>query len=307
MQYGINIPQLFSTDRFDADMLRRYLAMVEDKGFHSAWVMERVVGTPPALDPLVLLSYAAANSSKIALGSSIIISVLRNPVILAKSLSSIDHLSEGRLIVGLAFGGFTQEPYYPAFGVAAKTAGSRFEEGVHIMKKLWTEERTTFKGRFWQLDDMEVTPKPLQKPHPPIWFGAHSPSAIKRAVRMGDGWTGSSILSTGRFAEELELLKGHLEAEGRDPGTFKMSKRVYMAVDNDKDRAGNHLRDYFGKMYGNPELGLEAGTYGSPGECTESLAELVHMGLDEIILDVVYDEMEQAQRLAEEVVPSLPA
>ena len=185
MQYGINIPQLFSSDRFDADMLRRYLTMVEDKGFHSAWVMERVVGTPPALDPLVLLSYAAANSSKITLGSNIIISVLRNPVILAKSLSSIDHLSDGRLIVGLAFGGFTQEPYYPAFGVAAKTAGSRFEEGVHIVKKLWTEERTTFQGRFWQLNDMEVTPKPLQKPHPPLWFGAHSQSAIKRAVRMG--------------------------------------------------------------------------------------------------------------------------
>ena len=307
MQYGINIPQLFSTDTFDADMLKGYLAMVEEKGFHSAWVMERVVGTPPALDPLVLLTYAAANTSSITLGSNIIIPVLRNPVILAKSLSSIDHLSDGRLIVGLAFGGFTQEPYYPAFGVASKTAGSRFEEGVHIMKKLWTEERTTFQGRFWQLNDMEVTPKPLQKPHPPIWFGAHSPAAIKRAVRMGDGWTGSSILSTSRFAEELELLKGCLDAEGRDPSTFKTSKRVYMAVDNDKDKAGSHLREYFVKMYGNPDLGLEAGTYGSPGECVEDLAELVGMGLDEIILDVVHDEMEQAQRLAEDVVPNLPA
>ena len=93
MQYGINIPQLFSTDTFDADMLRRYLAMIENKGFHSAWVMERVVGTPPALDPLVLLTYAAANTSRITLGSNIIIPVLRNPVILAKSLSSIDPVS----------------------------------------------------------------------------------------------------------------------------------------------------------------------------------------------------------------------
>ena len=307
MQYGINIPQLFSSDRFDADMLRRYLAMVESHNFNSAWVMERVVGTPPALDPLVLLSYAAANTSRITLGSNIIISVLRNPVILAKSFSSIDHLSSGRLIVGLAFGGFTQEPYYPAFGVAAKSAGSRFDEGVQIMKKLWTEEKTTFQGRFWQLDDIEITPKPFQQPHPPIWFGAHSPAALRRAVRMGDGWTGSSILSTGRFAEELDLLKGYLDAEGRDPSTFKLSKRVYMAVDNDKDKAAAHLKDYFGKMYGNPELGLTAGTYGSPGECVENLAELVQMDLDEIILDVVYDEMEQAQRLAEEVVPNLPA
>ncbi len=305
MHFGINTPQLFSSAQFDTERLKGYLSMVESKGYESTWVMERVVGNPPALDPLVLLGYAAANTTTIKLGSSILISVLRNPVILAKSLSSIDHLSLGRLIVGLGFGGFTQSPYYSAFGVASKSAGSRFEEGVQIMKKLWTEEKTTFPGRFWQIDDMEVTPKPFQQPHPPLWFGAHSPTALRRSVRMGDGWTGSSILSTKVFADELELVKKYLDEEGRDPNSFKVSKRVYIAVDKDRDRAAKNLRDYFGRMYGNPDLALEASTYGSAEECIEGLSKLAAMNLDTVILDPVYDEMKQAQHLAEDVIPNL--
>ena len=110
MQFGINIPQVLSSERFDPTMLKDFLARAEAWGFESAWVMERVVGNPPTLDPLVLLSYAAACTTNIKLGSSILMPVMRNPIILAKGLASLDHLSAGRLIVGIGFGGFTQSP-----------------------------------------------------------------------------------------------------------------------------------------------------------------------------------------------------
>ena len=305
MQFGIYIPQRFSTEHYDHAHLKQFLSMAEAKGYDSAWVMERVVGNPPVLEPLALLSYVAACTSKIKLGSAILMPVMRNPVILAKSLSSIDHLSSGRLIVGLAFGGFTQSPYYPAFGVSPKSAGSRFEEGINIMTKVWTEDKTTYHGRYWQLDDMQVTPKPYQKPHPPLWFGAHSPAALKRSVRLGVGWSGSAMVSTKTFSEELGLLNQYLVEEGRDPGTFTISKGVYMAVDRNKEQAEGKLRDHFSQMYGSPELALESSVYGSPEDCLEGLSKLADLNVGLVMTNLIYDEMDQVQRLAEEVFPKL--
>lgn len=305
MRFGISIPQILSSEGFDPTMLKDFLGRAEAWGFQSAWVMERVVGNPPVLDPLVLLSYAAASTSKIKLGSSILMAVMRNPIIMAKSLASIDHLAEGRLIVGIGFGGFTQSPHYPAFGISPKSAGSRFEEGVQIMKKVWTEEKVNFQGRFWQIDNMVVTPKPLQKPHPPIWFGAHSPTAIKRAVRMGDAWMGSSIPSTKKFIEELDLVKRYLDEAGRDPKSFGISKRVYIAVDKDKKRALEKMREWFDKMYGDADMASQTAIMGGPEECLEQLAQLGSLGVDLVMTDLVYDEREQAEVLAQEIIPKL--
>lgn len=173
------------------------------------------------------------------------------------------------------------------------------------MTKVWIEDKTTYEGRFWQLDNMQVTPKPYQKPHPPLWFGAHSLTALRRSVRLGTGWSGSAMVSTKTFSEELELLKQCLAEEGREPGTFTISKGVYMAVDQNKEKAEHTLTEHFAQMYGSPELALESSIYGSPDDCLEGLSQLAALNVDLVMTHLIYDDRDQAQRLAEDVFPKL--
>src|SRR5207244_11578590 len=132
------------------------------------------------LDPLHLLTVAAAYTSRVRLGCAVHLTAIRSPVWLAKSLTTIDHLSQGRLIVGVGLGTPRVDP---AFGVDSKTRVARFVESITLMKALWTEPRVTLNGRFYHLDQAAQEPKPVQKPHPPIWFGASHPHALRRAAR----------------------------------------------------------------------------------------------------------------------------
>ena len=118
------------------------------------------------------------------------------------------------------------------------------------MKALWTEDSVTYEGEFWQLRDISMQPKPVQQPHPPIWFGVHHPNALKRAVRLADGFIGAGGSSTAQFADEVKQLRVLLESAGRDPATFPLAKRVYIAVDDDKARAGQRLAERLGNAYG---------------------------------------------------------
>src|SRR5262249_59382111 len=111
-------------------------------------------------------------------------------------------------------------------------------EGLRLMKALWTEPRVNFDGRFWQLKDAGMEPKPFQKPHPPIWFGASHPDALRRAVRHGNGFFGAGSSTTKQFAEQVPIVRQALREAGRDAGSFRIAKRVYIAVDDDAPRAG---------------------------------------------------------------------
>ena len=228
------------------------------------------------------------------------LTAFRNPFFLAKSLASVDQLSRGRLIFGVGFGGLALANMaggdsYTAFGMSAKGRVSRFEEGLHLLKKLWTEDVVTFDGRFWQINKLSVRLKPVQKPYPPIWFGAHSEGALRRAARLGDGWMGAGYWSTTAFKEEIKLVRQYLEEEGRDPETFALSKRVFVLLDRDKKRASQKVQEWIGRQYGDPARG-EICVFGSEEECVEGLGEVVSQGIDLLMLNPMYDVEEQAER-----------
>src|SRR5206468_2335053 len=125
------------------------------------------------------------------------------------SLASLDQLSQGRLIVGVAIGG----PHVPAavFGVPAERRARRFVEGLQVMKAFWTQPLATVNGEFWNFRDIAMEPKPVQQPHPPLWFGAREPLGLKRAVRHGDGWMGPGSSSSADFVQHVTLLRRLLE------------------------------------------------------------------------------------------------
>ena len=302
---GIAIPQVFPDQPVDMRLVRDYAARAEALGYHSLWVQEQIIGDTSSLEPLALLSYVSAITDKIRLGVAVIIATTRNPVLLAKELGTLDQLSAGRLIVGLALGGNPRQ--YRLYGAPSERRVRHFVDSLETIRALWTQPRADLKTHFWQLDGVPMEPKPVQKPHPPIWFGGRHPDALRRAVRYGDGWMGAGSTSTGQFREHVGIIRQALERSGRDPSTFAISKRVYVALDDDEARAERRLRDWFGQRYGNADLASRVSVWGSASRCLEGLTEIVEDGGKMLMLNPVFDHMEHLEALARDVVPNLVA
>ena len=303
VRLGVAIPQTILSGAFDARAVVRFLARAEAMGFESAWVVEQILGSIRSLEPVTLLTYAAACTERLRLGSAVLLTALRSPVHLAKTLTTLDQLSGGRIDVGVGLGGNPR--IYPAFGLAPARRAARFAEGLRLMKRLWTEERVTFDGEFFKVHNASMEPKPLQKPHPPLWFGGHHPNALRRAVELGDAFIGAGSVSTKVFLDEVKLLRAMLTESGRDPARFPLGKRVYIAVDRDRARAGRRLAEWFGAFYGRPELATEVSVWGEPQECVERLSEIVGAGVGFLMLNPVFDELEQLELFASALAPKL--
>jgi alkanesulfonate monooxygenase SsuD/methylene tetrahydromethanopterin reductase-like flavin-dependent oxidoreductase (luciferase family) len=149
-----------------------------------------------------------------------------------------------------------------------------------------------------------MEPKPRQRPHPPLWFGGHHPNALRRAVEMGDGFMGAGSASTAEFASEVKIVRGLLTDAGRDPAGFRIGKRVYIAVDDDAGRAAGRLAEWFAGFYGRPEMAAEVSVWGDARTCRDRLADVLDAGAGSLLLNPVFDEPEQLERLAE-IVPKL--
>jgi probable F420-dependent oxidoreductase len=299
---GIAIPQDFIDRPVNMPLIRTYVQRAEALPYDSLWVQEQIVGDVPILEPVTLLTYVAALTTRLRLGTSVLLTGLRHPVQLAKSLSSVDQMSQGRLTVGIGIGGHVPERI---FGYTHEHRVRRFIEGLQVMKALWTESKATFSGTFWQFQDVAMEPKPLQKPHPPVWFGARQAPALRRAVQHGNGWMGAGSSSTADFIEQYGLIRHFLDEAKRDPATFAISKRVYLAVDNDRDRAERRLRTWFGGRYKNANMAARVAVWGSRTECLDQLGEVVKAGAQHLLLNPVFDEPDHLELLAQEIVPHL--
>jgi probable F420-dependent oxidoreductase len=304
LQCGVCIPQFVADGAFDAGGLRTYLQRAEALGFESAWTMEQVLGTTPFLSPIETMTYAAACTERIRLGCVVLVTPLHSPVHLAKSLSTLDQLSRGRLEIGVGTGG--RNRMFSAFGVDPTRLVGRFNEGLRLMKALWTEPHVTLDGRFWQLQDASMQPKPFQKPHPPIWFGANHPDALARAARHGDGFFGAGSTTTSRFAEQVLVVRQALATAGHDTAAFRIAKRVYIAVDDDAERARRRVAASLVDIYGDFGRSLEpVAVTGPPEACARGLRDVADAGAELILLNPLFDEADQMERLAAEVRPKL--
>lgn len=303
LSWGISVPQVFFDGPIDMPLIGRWAKRAEALGYESLWTQEAITGGVPILEPVTLLSYLAGITERVRLGTSVIVAPLRNPVQLAKSLASLDHLSAGRLVVGLGLGGNPND--MPPFGISPEKRVRRFTEIIEVMKALWTQPEAHFQGEFWQLDGIKMEPKPVQKPHPPIWLGARHNNALKRAVRHADGWMGAGSSTTESFVAGVGQVKMYLEESGRDPESFAISKRVYVAVDNDEKRAEGRLKEWFGRRYGNADMASQVSIWGSTAKVTEELARVTEAGAETVLLNPAFDDMEHLEALAQEVIPNI--
>ena len=299
MRFALSIPQRVPDGAFDPARLRDYLIRAESLGFHSAWTQEAVLSSAPTLALLELMTFAAACTEQLRLGCAVFVSPLHNPVHLAKSISTLDQLSRGRIEVGIATGGSGR--MFSAFEVDQARLVARFIEGLRLMKACWTEPRITFSGRFWQLDGASQEPKPFQKPYPPLWIGGNHPAAVRRALRYGNGFFGAGSSTTAQFAQQVHVLRAELAEAKQDPSTFPIAKRVYIAIDDNVTRAHERVDAALRQIYGSSGLTAVA-VYGPPSACITGLREVADAGAELIQLRLLFDDAEQMERLAAEVI-----
>jgi alkanesulfonate monooxygenase SsuD/methylene tetrahydromethanopterin reductase-like flavin-dependent oxidoreductase (luciferase family) len=305
VEFAISVPQLFDDGTFDQSALQAYLSRAEELGFSGVWVTEQVIGTAPELDPSVLLALAAAYTSRVRLGCAVYVSTLNSPLHLAKTIATLDQVSGGRVEVGLGTGGGFRT--FEAFGMEREGFVSRFTEGLRYMQAAWTQERIDLDGRFWQAHGLAMEPKPVQKPYPPIWFGGGHPNSLRRAVRLADGFMGAGSTATASYLDQARIVHDEVAKAGRDPGTFRVAKRVYVAVDDDPVRAEVRLTQGLERLYsffGLTGIG-RVGVSGRPADVAEVLQSILDAGTDVVLLHPLYDGAEQMERLAADVLPLL--
>jgi probable F420-dependent oxidoreductase len=229
----------------DPDVQRRAALAAEESGFESVWTGEHValpiqgnpVPTPaetPFLDSVGALMRVAALTSRIRLGTGILVLPHHNPVLLAKALATLDVLSGGRLITG--FGGGYAEAEFGAIGVDFHRRGAITDDSLRAIRALWTQAEPAYDGRFARFAGIRFEPKPVQRPHPPIVVGGHAPAALARAAREGDGWYGfaRTVAQTAPVVVELARLRREL---GRGDASFEISLTTFEPLTRDLVRA----------------------------------------------------------------------
>jgi probable F420-dependent oxidoreductase len=302
MRFAISIPQFYADGEFDPVAFRNYFTAAEQLPYDSAWAHESALSGTPQLSPIETMTYAAACTQRLRLGCAVFVSTVHSPVHLARSMATLDQLSGGRVDVGVGTGGPQRQ--FAAFGMDSDRYIARFTEGLAVMKALWTQQRVSLDGEFWQLTDVAMEPKPVQKPHPPVWIGAAAPSALRRAARLGDGFFGSGGAPIDRFGEQVRLIRAALAEAGRDPGAFPIGKRLYIGVDDNAARARDRMRAAIEAMYGRRVPEIEAAAVaGTPAECAEAVARTAAAGAELILFTTLFEPGPQAARLADEVIP----
>jgi len=302
LRLGIGLPQVVSGGHADAGLIREFAQRAEALGYEDLWLTDGALGARALLEPVTLLAYAAACTQRIRLGVSVLVLNQHNPIQLARALASLDQLSGGRVIAGLGLGGGTD--LYPAFGIGKERPVARFTESLKLMRALWSEERVTLDGEFFHVEGAAQEPKPIQQPLP-VWIGGHAPAALRRAVRLGDGWMGAGATRTEDFFKEVAQVRALLQEHGRDPEHFTISKRVYIAVDATEAQAKERLVAGFTGQYGNARMAESAGLAGTPKQVIDVLRSMRDAGLQHLLLHPFYDSMQQLELLTSEVAPEL--
>jgi probable F420-dependent oxidoreductase len=292
--FGAALPHR-SPEPIDMAAVVRVAQRAEALGFRDLWVTENTLDHVFCFDPVVVLTYAAAFTTTIRLGASVVVLPVHNPVHVAHQWACLDYVSNGRAILGLGLG---REHHYLQFDVPTEGRVRRFREGVELIKALWTEPRVDYRGRIYTLEGGTMAPKPVQQPRLRIWLGVGHPDALRRAAVIADGWMGSGGSSNAAFVRSVPILREALDKAGRDPKAFPISKRVFVSVDERPEAARAELHRWFTVVYRNPEGTDASGIHGTPETVRDRLEELIAAGANHLLLNSVARHVEQLEALA---------
>lgn len=285
MRFGVHLPSNFGWERA-ADLLA-LAQTVEELRFDSAWVSEHVfhvgyladrLGGRPYYSPLPVLSAVAALTSRIRLGTSVLVLPYHQPALLAKNLATLDVLSDGRLTVGVGAGVLREE--FEALGADYTARGAVTDEAIAILVELWTNPEPAFSGRFHHLSGLRLSPRPVQRPHPPIWVGGSSRAAIRRAALLGNGWH-LFRQPAGGHAAAIRTLRETATAVGRDADAIMVSVRCDLNIlDHADGTSAGTAVDY------NRELGERYRLHGTREQIATTIGHWRETGVGHLVLAV---------------------
>ncbi len=257
MEIGLHVPQVGPMAATAA--VTDFALAVDEAGYDGIWVYDHVVlqkeqqskypyspdgslGFPPTMDflePLTLLTYLAGVTKHARLGTSVLVLPMRQPVLHAKIMATIDHLSGGRFILGAGVGWWKQE--FEALSVPFERRGARMDECLQLIRSLWTDEFTDFRGEFYECVDWACNPKPVQAGGIPIWLGGESKKQLERVGKYADGWL-LTPKSLPTMKDDMDVARGAARAAGRDPDALKMAVEAgAVLVEGETDKAADRL------------------------------------------------------------------
>jgi probable F420-dependent oxidoreductase len=278
LNYGLRIPAVHP---LDPAALRLFVTRAEELGFTSIWAGDHVFYRVDVPEPLHLLTWVAAQTSRVRLGTAVMLSAYLNPVLLARSTATLDRLSGGRLTLGMSIGGTAAE--YSSIGVPMDQRVGRLIESVEIMRRLWHEDGVNYDGRYHTVSDGSINPKPAQPGGVPIFLGGLREPMLRRIARVADGWIAGAGPIDG-FLAGVQTILDAAEARGRDPLTLSFAKLQGISVAPSaaaaREQGERHWKAYYG-----PNFNIDASTiYGTPDECKVQLAAFTATACDEMTL-----------------------
>lgn len=300
VQFGVMLPQI----KRGWDETRAAAVEMDRLGYHSVWVNDHLYGIPmpsiPILEAWTTLAAVAAVTSTVELGTLVTPIGFRNPALLAKMVATLDTIANGRVIVGLGSGWFAQE--FSGYGIDFPPVQDRLrqlDEGVQLMRRLWSEEQVTFDGRYYKTEDVYCAPKPPRRP--PILIGGGGEQVLLKLVaRHADLWNNLAV-NLGQLAAKVAVLHRHCEAVGRDPATLRISQQTMVVIGSDPADA-QAKADKAQRIYGGH---MGSGVAGTPAQCIEQIEALARQGCSLIMIEFFgRDVREPAQLFAETVMPA---
>lgn len=290
------------------DELVQMVEQVDRCDFDSLWVGDHISMPIPFLDPLQQIAQAAVISRRLTFGVGVYLLPLRNFAPVAKQVSTLDLMTEGRLIFGVGVGGeFPKE--YEASGIPHSERGARLSDGIRVLKKFWSGAPVTHESPFLKFENVAMRPTPWQKGGPPIWCGGRSKPALRRAARIGDGWHSYAITSD-MYRDGLALIKETAEEVGRSFSPFGTGHLLFARVSDDYESALGEAADHLSTRY-NMNMRPAAkryGAIGTPQDVAEAIRNFYEAGVRHITLDIagVYERRgEQLERFSSDVLPLL--
>jgi probable F420-dependent oxidoreductase len=310
VEIGVLIPtrEMVMSGRPETAPLLTMAEHAEAAGFDSVWIGDSVTARPRH-EPLTLMAAIAARTQHVKIGTGVLLPALRNPVVLAHAIATLDRVAEGRIILGAGIAADTPaiRAEFAAAGVPWDRRVGRFLETLDICRRLWSRDHVSFSGKHFTLDDVTVEPKPHRRGGPPIWIGGSGPTALREAARF-DAWfpTGPSVEF---FAENFPRIEAAAREAGRPAGAVTGAAYVTLALHPNRSGAEARLHKFLEDYYAAPAKAIMArqATYAGPMEgCVEWLQRWIAAGARHIALRFAGgDQLAQVGEAAASLLPSL--
>jgi probable F420-dependent oxidoreductase len=270
-----------------AETIAHVAEKAEEWGLDSFWLSDHLLSPSPELDVVATLAVLASRTTHIKLGPSVLLLNLRHPLLVAKSFATLDYYSHGRMVMAVGTGANLAD--YPATGIPLESRGQRLDEGVEVLRKVWTEPRVSYHGRFFNFDNVTLEPRPARRTNNDsgtidIWVGGKSEAALKRVARLADGYF-ASFLTPEEFSRNMVTVRRYAEEYGRANARIDSGLIVLCRLGASRERAMAELEPTLRSLgRGGADELFKRTVCGSPEDIIARLADYIAIGLDKFVL-----------------------